>query len=158
MAYYHTHGIDTRIVRIFNTYGPRMHLDDGRVVPNFIQQALSGKPLTIYGDGLQTRSFCYVDDLIEGIIRLLLSDEHNPVNIGNPVETTILEFAETINKIVGNIAGVSFLPGERLTSDPQRRRPDITRARNLLGWEPRTDLETGIKKTIPYFRLKMGLI
>jgi dTDP-glucose 4,6-dehydratase len=158
MAYYHTHGIDTRIVRIFNTYGPRMHLDDGRVVPNFIQQALLGKPLTIYGDGLQTRSFCYVDDLINGIIRLLFSNEHQPVNIGNPVETTILEFAETINRIVGNKAGVAYHPSERLESDPQRRRPDITRARQVLGWEPRINLEDGITKTIPYFRSKMGLV
>jgi len=158
MAYHHAHGIDTRIVRIFNTYGPRMHLDDGRVVPNFIQQALMGKPLTIYGDGMQTRSFCYVDDLVEGIIRLLLSEEHDPVNIGNPVETTILEFAETINRIVGNRAGVAFLPAERLESDPQRRRPDITRARNILGWEPKINLEEGIGKTIPYFRSKLGLV
>lgn len=157
MAYYHAHGIDTRIVRIFNTYGPRMHLDDGRVVPNFIQQAIQGKPLTIYGDGMQTRSFCYVDDLINGIIRLFFSTEHQPVNIGNPVETTILEFAETINRIVGNKAGVVFHPGERLDSDPQRRRPDISRARQVLGWEPRIDLEEGITKTIPYFRVKMGL-
>lgn len=157
MAYYQTHGIDTRIVRIFNTYGPRMHLDDGRVVPNFIQQALYGKPLTIYGDGMQTRSFCYVDDLVDGIMRLFFSEEHLPVNIGNPVETTILEFAETINRIVGNKSGVAFLPGERLESDPQRRRPDITKARHLLGWEPRIDLNEGIAKTIPYFRKKMGL-
>lgn len=157
MAYYQAHGIDTRIVRIFNTYGPRMRLDDGRVVPNFIQQALRGQPLTIYGDGLQTRSFCFVDDLIEGIIRLLFSDEHLPVNIGNPVESTILEFAETINRIVGNHAGVVYLPGERLESDPQRRKPDITRARHLLGWEPQINLETGIVKTVPYFRSKMGL-
>ena len=158
MAYHHAHGIDTRIVRIFNTYGPRMHLDDGRVVPNFIQQALVGKPLTIYGDGMQTRSFCYVDDLIEGIIRLLLSEEHDPVNIGNPVETTILEFAETINRIVGNRAGIAFLPAERLESDPQRRRPDITRARNILGWEPTINLEEGIGNIIPYFRSKLGLV
>jgi dTDP-glucose 4,6-dehydratase len=157
MAYHHAHGIDTRIVRIFNTYGPRMHLDDGRVVPNFIQQALVGKPLTIYGDGMQTRSFCYVDDLVEGIIRLLLSEEHDPVNIGNPVETTILEFADTINRIVGNRTGVAFLPAERLESDPQRRRPDITRARNILGWEPKINLEEGITKTIPYFRSKLGM-
>jgi dTDP-glucose 4,6-dehydratase len=126
-------------------------------VPNLIQQALLGRPLTIYGDGMQTRSFCYVDDLIDGIIRLLFSDEHQPVNIGNPVETTILEFAETINRIVGNKAGVAFLPGERLESDPQRRRPDITKARRLLGWEPRINLEEGLAKTIPYFRSKIGL-
>jgi dTDP-glucose 4,6-dehydratase len=140
IAYHNYHGIDTRIVRIFNTYGPRMHLDDGRVVPNFIQQALLGRPLTIYGDGMQTRSFCYVDDLIEGIIRLLYSDEHLPVNIGNPVETTILEFADTINRLVGNSAGVTILPGQRLDSDPQRRRPDITRAKEILGWEPHINL------------------
>jgi dTDP-glucose 4,6-dehydratase len=158
IAYHNYHGIDTRIVRIFNTYGPRMHLDDGRVVPNFIQQALLGRPLTIYGDGMQTRSFCYVDDLIEGIIRLLYSDEHLPVNIGNPVETTILEFADTINRLVGNSAGVTILPGQRLDSDPQRRRPDITRAKEILGWEPHINLEAGITKTVPYFRKKMGLV
>jgi dTDP-glucose 4,6-dehydratase len=135
-----------------------MHLDDGRVVPNFIQQALLGRPLTIYGDGMQTRSFCYVDDLIEGIIRLLYSDEHLPVNIGNPVETTILEFADTINRLVGNSAGVTILPGQRLDSDPQRRRPDITRAKEILGWEPHINLEAGISKTVPYFRKKMGLV
>jgi len=158
MAYYQAHGIDTRIVRIFNTYGPRMRLDDGRVVPNFIQQAILGKPLTVYGNGMQTRSFCFVDDMIEGIIGLLLSDEHLPVNIGNPVESTILEFAETINRIVGNQAGVVFLPGERLDSDPQQRRPDISRARQILGWEPQVNLEVGITKTVPYFRSKLGLV
>ena len=157
MAYHRYHGIDTRIVRIFNTYGPRMHLDDGRVVPNFLQQALKGEPLTVYGDGMQTRSFCYVDDLVEGIVRLLYSDEHMPVNIGNPVETTILEFAETINRMIGNQAGVEFKPGLRLGSDPQRRRPNITRARQILGWEPKVSLEAGLMKTIPYFKQKMGL-
>jgi dTDP-glucose 4,6-dehydratase len=157
MAYHRYHGINTRIVRIFNTYGPRMHLDDGRVVPNFLQQALNGEPLTVYGDGMQTRSFCYVDDLVEGIVRLLHSDEHMPVNIGNPVETTILEFAETINRLVGNPAGVMFKPALRLGSDPQRRRPDITRARALLSWEPKVNLEEGLARTIPYFRQKMGL-
>lgn len=157
MAYHRFHGIDTRIARIFNTYGPRMHLDDGRVVPNFIQQALRNEPLTVYGDGQQTRSFCYVEDLVEGIVRLLLSDEHLPVNIGNPVELTILEFAEKINEIVGNQAGIVFIPGDRLESDPQRRRPDITRARTILGWEPRFSLEAGLLKTIPYFRRKLGL-
>ena len=156
MAYHRFHGIDTRIVRIFNTYGPRMHLDDGRAVPNFIQQALRGEPLTVYGDGQQTRSFCYVEDLVEGIVRLLLSDEHLPVNIGNPVELTILEFAEKINKIIGNQAGIAFIPGDRLESDPQRRRPDITRARTILGWEPKISLEAGLLKTIPYFRQKLG--
>ena len=157
MAYHRYHGIDTRIVRIFNTYGPRMHLDDGRVVPNFLQQALMGEPLTVYGDGMQTRSFCYVDDLIEGIVRLLYSDEHMPVNIGNPVETTILEFAEVINRLVGNPAGVVFKPALRLGSDPQRRRPDITRAREILGWEPHVSLQEGLMKIIPYFKHKMGL-
>jgi dTDP-glucose 4,6-dehydratase len=157
MAYHRFHGINTRIARIFNTYGPRMHLDDGRVVPNFLQQALRGEPLTVYGDGQQTRSFCFVDDLVEGIVRLLLSDEHLPVNIGNPVELTILEFAEKINKIVGNQAGIVFIPGDRLESDPQRRRPDITRARTILGWEPNFSLDDGLLKTIPYFRQKLGL-
>src|SRR4030043_511849 len=157
MAYHRYHGIDTRIVRIFNTYGPRMHLDDGRVVPNFIQQSLRGEPLTIYGDGQQTRSFCYVEDLVDGMIKLLESEEHLPVNMGNPEEITILEFAERINAIVGNRAGIIFKPSERLESDPQRRRPDITRARDILGWEPRINLEEGIAKTIPYFRSKIGL-
>ncbi len=157
MAYHRFHGIDTRVARIFNTYGPKMHLDDGRVVPNFLQQALCGQPLTVYGDGQQTRSFCYVDDLVEGIIRLLFSDEHQPVNIGNPVELTILEFAEMINKLVGNQAGVIYKPAERLESDPQRRRPDITRARTALGWEPQVSVEEGLQRTIPYFRQKLGL-
>jgi dTDP-glucose 4,6-dehydratase len=158
MAYHRFHGIDTRIVRIFNTYGPRMHLDDGRVVPNFIQQALRGEPLTIYGDGHQTRSFCYVTDLVEGIIKLLFSNEHMPVNIGNPIELTILEFAEKINAVVGNTAGIVFKPGERMESDPQRRRPDITRARTILGWDPKFSVDDGLQKTIPYFREKLGLL
>jgi dTDP-glucose 4,6-dehydratase len=157
MAYHRFHGLDTRIVRIFNTYGPRMHLDDGRVVPNFIQQALRGEPLTVYGDGQQTRSFCYVDDLIDGIVRLMESDEHFPVNIGNPVEVTVLEFAEKINAIVNNSYGVQLLPADRLESDPQRRRPDITRAQSILGWEPKVSLEEGLARTIPYFRTKLGL-
>ena len=157
MAYHRAHGIDTRIVRIFNTFGPRMHLDDGRVVPNFLQQALRHEPLTIYGDGKQTRSFCYVDDLIEGIARLLYSDEQNPVNLGNPVETTILEFAEIINRLTGNPSGVVFKPESRTGSDPQRRQPDITRARKILGWEPKITLEEGLLLIIPYFRQKLGL-
>lgn len=157
MAYHRFHGIDTRIVRIFNTYGPRMRLDDGRVVPNFVQQALRGEPLTVYGDGLQTRSFCFVNDLIEGIYRLMLSDEHDPVNIGNPQETTILQFAETINRLVGNRAGIETRPAQRLGDDPQRRRPDITRAREILHWEPKYSLEEGLLQTIPYFKQKMGL-
>ncbi len=157
MAYHRYHGIDTRIVRIFNTFGPRMHLDDGRVVPNFLQQALRHEPLTVYGDGEQTRSFCYVDDLIEGIVRLLYSDEHMPVNIGNPVETTIKEFAEIINSLVGNPAGIIYKPALRLEGDPQRRQPDITRAEQILHWQPKVPLEEGIQKTIPYFRAKMGV-
>ncbi len=136
MAYHRFHGVNTRIVRIFNTYGPRMHIDDGRVVPNFLKQAICHEPLTVYGDGGQTRSFCYVDDLVEGIYRLLLSDENEPVNIGNPVETSILEFAETINRLTGNPAGIIFMPGARTESDPQRRQPDISRARQILNWEP----------------------
>jgi dTDP-glucose 4,6-dehydratase len=157
MAYHRFHGIDTRIVRIFNTYGPRMHLEDGRVVPNFIQQALRGEPLTVYGDGSQTRSFCYVDDLIEGIVRLLYSNEHLPVNLGNPEETSILEFAEVINRIVGNKAGIVFRPQARLEGDPQRRQPDIQRAKEILGWQPRVSMEDGLRETIAYFRYKMGL-
>lgn len=157
MAYHRFHGLDTRIVRIFNTYGPRMHVDDGRVVPNFIQQALMGQPLTVYGDGQQTRSFCYVDDLISGIVKLLFSDESSPVNIGNPVETTILEFAETINRLTKNAGGTIFKPEQRLSGDPQRRQPDITRAGQILDWEPQVSLEEGIHKTIPYFREKLEL-
>jgi len=157
MAYHRFHGLDTRIVRIFNTFGPRMRLDDGRVVPNFIKQALLGEPLTVYGDGSQTRSFCYVDDLVEGIVRLLYSDEHQPVNIGNPVEITILEFADMINKIIGNPAGVQYHPGQRGEGDPQRRQPDITRARQLLNWEPVVPTAEGISRTIPYFKTEMGL-
>ncbi len=157
MAYHRFHGVDTRIVRIFNTYGPRMHLDDGRVVPNFLQQAIKEQPLTVYGDGSQTRSFCYVDDLIEGIYRLLLSDYHQPVNIGNPVETTILEFAERINAITGNKAGIIFKEDARGEGDPQQRQPDISQARDILGWEPKISLEEGLMKTIPYFKSKMGL-
>jgi dTDP-glucose 4,6-dehydratase len=157
LAYHRYHGIDTRIVRIFNTYGPRMRLDDGRVVPNFIQQALRQEPLTVFGDGLQTRSFCFVKDLIDGIYRLLLSDEHMPVNIGNPQEISMLEFAETINRISANPGGTIIQPQHRLGDDPQRRQPDITRARQILGWEPKISLEEGIRLTIPYFKAKLNL-
>lgn len=157
MAYHRFHNIDTRIVRIFNTYGPRMRLDDGRVVPNFIQQALRGEPLTIYGDGEQTRSFCYVDDLIEGIYRLMLSDFHEPVNIGNPSETSIIEFAELVNDIIDNKAGTVTKIAKRLGNDPQRRQPDITRAREIINWEPKISLKEGLMKTIPYFRNKLGI-
>jgi dTDP-glucose 4,6-dehydratase len=157
MAYHRFHCLDTRIVRIFNTYGPRMRLDDGRVVPNFIQQALKKEPLTIYGDGSQTRSFSYVNDLIDGIYQLLLSNEHMPVNIGNPTEISILEFAQAINSLIGNEAGIKQIPAARLGDDPQRRQPDIQRAREILGWEPVTSLDAGLKNTIPYFREKLGI-
>ena len=156
MAYHRAHQVDTRIVRIFNTYGPRMDLEDGRALPNLLKQALLGQPLTVYGDGGQTRSFCYVDDLIDGIVALLYSDEHLPVNIGNPVEMTILQFAEAINRITGNSAGVTFMDA-RSVRDPQQRQPDITRARTLLKWEPKVNLEEGLAKTIPYFKSKLGL-
>lgn len=157
MAYHRTHDIDTRIVRIFNTYGPRMDLEDGRALPNFLKQALLGQPLTVYGDGGQTRSFCYVDDLIDGIVKLLHANEHLPVNIGNQHEMTILQFAETINQIVGNKAGITFVEDARSVRDPQQRQPDIRRAREILKWEPKVSLEEGIHKTIPYFKKKLGL-
>jgi dTDP-glucose 4,6-dehydratase len=157
MAYHRFHGLDTRIVRIFNTFGPRMRLDDGRAVPNFIQQALRGEELTIYGDGQQSRAFCYVDDLVDGIYRLMMSDEHDPVNIGNPAELTMIELAEKINQIIGNKAPVKLKAASRLGDDPQRRRPDITRAKQILGWEPHISLEQGLINTIPYFKAKLGL-
>jgi dTDP-glucose 4,6-dehydratase len=157
MAYHRAHGVDTRIVRIFNTYGPRMDLEDGRALPNLLKQALLGQPLTVYGDGSQTRSFCYVDDLINGIIKLLYSDEHLPVNIGNQHEMTILQFAETINQIVGNKAAITFVKDARSVRDPQQRQPDITRARQILAWEPKISLAEGIRKTIPYFEQKLGI-
>ncbi len=152
MAYHRTHGVDTRIARIFNTYGPRMRLDDGRVVPNFIGQALRGEPLTVYGDGSQTRSFCYVSDLIEGIYRLLMSDYNLPVNIGNPSEMSILQFAELVNRLTANPAGIVFKDDLRIKGDPQTRQPDITRARAILGWEPVVDLPHGLEMTIAYFK------
>ncbi len=152
MAYHRFHNVNTAIVRIFNTYGPRMHIDDGRVVPNFIHQALQGQPLTIYGDGKQTRSFCYVDDLIDGIVKLLLSKEHEPVNIGNDTETSMNEFAEIINRLTGNTAGVTYLPDRRGEGDPQRRQPDTARARAVLGWQPQVALEDGLQRTIAYFK------
>jgi dTDP-glucose 4,6-dehydratase len=157
MAYHRFHEVDTRIIRIFNTYGPRMQIEDGRVVPNFITQALKGEPLTIFGDGNQSRSFCYVSDLIEGIYRLLESDAHQPINVGNPYEISVLEFASVINKITGNKAGVKYLSERRTEGDPQRRQPDITRARKLLDWEPTTSLEDGLARTIEYFKDALGL-
>ena len=153
MAYHRFHHLDTRIVRIFNTYGPRMRMDDGRVVPNFILQGLRREPLTVFGDGSQTRSFCYVSDLIEGIYNLLLSEEHMPVNIGNPQEISILQFAEEINRLTENSQGIILKKDKRLGDDPQRRQPDITRAKTLLNWEPKVGLIEGLSKTIEYFKL-----
>jgi dTDP-glucose 4,6-dehydratase len=155
MAYHRYHGVDTRIVRIFNTFGPRMRLNDGRVVPNFVAQALQGRPLTVYGDGQQTRSFCYVSDLVEGVYRLLLSDEHMPTNIGNPREMTVLQFAQIINAITGNAAGIVF-EDKRIQGDPQTRRPDISKARRVLNaWEPKVEIEDGLRRTVDYFRKVM---
>jgi dTDP-glucose 4,6-dehydratase len=151
MAYHRFHGLDTRIVRIFNTYGPRMRLRDGRVVPNFIAQAIKGEPVTVYGDGSQTRSFQYVSDLIEGIYRLLHSDETEPVNIGNPGEFSIKEFAELVNRITANSAGVVY-KDLRTQDDPQIRQPDISKARRVLDWAPVVSLEEGLTRTIPWFR------
>lgn len=155
MAYHRYHHLDTRIVRIFNTYGPRMRLDDGRAVPNFILQGLKKEPLTVYGDGMQTRSFCYVSDLIAGIYKLLMSDEHMPVNIGNPQEITILKFAEEINLLTSNPHGILLKKDLRLGDDPQRRQPDITRAKTLLNWEPVVGLIEGLSKTIDYFKTEL---
>ncbi|MGD8627766.1 MAG: SDR family oxidoreductase [bacterium] len=149
-AYHRTHGVDTKIARIFNTFGPRMRSGDGRVVPNFITQALAGKPLTVYGDGKQTRSFCYVGDLVEGIYRLLVSEVNEPVNVGNPREMTILDFATKIAELTGCGSDIVFEPLP--VDDPKVRQPDISRARELLGWEPKVPLEEGLKKTIDYFK------
>jgi dTDP-glucose 4,6-dehydratase len=150
MAYHRYYGVNTHLVRIFNTYGPRLQANDGRVISNFMVQALQGQPLTIYGDGSQTRSFCYVSDLIEGIVRLSRSDEHLPVNIGNPEEWTILECAKEILAVTGAETDIVFQPLPQ--DDPTRRRPDITRARNLLGWEPRIKLREGLEKSLSYFK------
>ncbi len=156
MAYHRKHGLRTRIIRIFNTYGPRMALNDGRVVPNFVKQAVENKPLTVYGDGKATRSFCYVTDLVDGMLRLLWSDEINPVNIGNPREMTITEFAQAVLAAAGpsSKSKIEYVnpKAERVADDPQRRRPDITRARTLLGWEPKVLLEDGLRETLASFR------
>lgn len=156
MAYQRFHAVETRIVRIFNTFGPRMRLRDGRVVPNFIAQSLKGEPLTAYGDGMQTRSFQYVSDLVEGVYRLLLSDEKEPVNIGNPGEFTVKGFAELVNSITGNTAGIIY-KDLRTQDDPQVRQPDISKARRVLDWEPKISLEEGIRQTIPWFREQLKL-
>jgi len=150
MAYHRYHGMRTHIARIFNTYGPRMALKDGRVVPAFLDQALRGEPLTVYGDGLQTRSFCYVADLVEGLVRLGSSEEHEPVNLGNPVELTILEFADRIRRLMGSNLEVVFRPLPE--DDPRKRRPDISKAKRILGWEPKVSLEDGLQQTVEYFR------
>ncbi len=153
MAYHRYHGVDTKIVRIFNTYGPRMRLNDGRAVPAFMSQVLRNQDVTVFGDGSQTRSFTYITDLVDGIIRLMLSSENDPVNIGNPVEMTIKQIAETIIKMTGSTSKIVYRPLP--TDDPKQRRPDITRARTLLGWEPKVQLEEGLVKTIEYFRTKV---
>ncbi len=153
-AYRRKFGMDAKIVRIFNTYGPRMRLKDGRVVPAFISQALRGEPLTVFGDGKQTRSFCYVSDLIDGIFKLSVSEQSGPINVGNPIERTMLEFAEEILKATGSASAVVHVPLPT-ADDPKQRRPDITKARTLLGWEPRVPLEEGLKETIAYFKTKL---
>jgi dTDP-glucose 4,6-dehydratase len=154
MAYHRYHGLDTHIVRIFNTYGPRMRLNDGRALPNFLFQALVGEPITVYGDGKQTRSFCYVSDLLDGIYRLLESNEHEPTNIGNAQEITILEFAERVRKLVGVKTPIVFHPLPQ--DDPKQRCPDITKAKRLLNWEPKVTLEDGLQRTYEYFREKVA--
>ncbi|HZQ23232.1 MAG TPA: UDP-glucuronic acid decarboxylase family protein [Terriglobales bacterium] len=156
MAYRRYHNVDTRIVRIFNTYGPRMQLSDGRVVPNFMKQALRGEPLTVYGDGSQTRSFCYVSDEIEGFIRLAKSSEHEPVNIGNPDEFTILECAEKVLAVTGSKSEIRYEPLPQ--DDPKQRRPDISKAKRLLGWEPKIDLDTGLRMSLNYFQQMVALL
>jgi len=157
MAYHRYHSVDTRIARIFNTYGPRMRMDDGRVVPNFICQAIRGEPLTVYDTGERTRSFCYVDDLVEGIVRLLHSNETLPVNLGNPIEMSVLDFAKVVVQLAGSQSEIKFIipQDERTKDDPKTRRPDISKARRVLGWEPQAPLETGLQKTIEYFRGKV---
>lgn len=154
MAYHRYHGVDTRIARIFNTYGPRMRSDDGRVVSNFVTQALRGEPLTVYDDGSRTRSFCYVSDMVEGLYRLLLSDEVYPVNLGNPNEMTVLEFARKVLEISGSSSEIIYIAptDERTKDDPQVRRPDIGKARRVLNWEPKVSLEEGLRKTVEWFR------
>jgi dTDP-glucose 4,6-dehydratase len=158
MAYHRHHGVETRIVRIFNTYGPRMRSDDGRVVPNFIRQALSGEPLTVYDDGTRTRSFCYVSDLVEGTVRLLMSDEVSPVNMGNPREMSILDFAHRVLDVTGSASKIAYVQpsDERTKDDPMVRQPDISRARRVLGWEPEVTLEEGLTRTVDWFRQHRG--
>lgn len=154
MAYHHYHGLNTRIARIFNTYGPRMRLNDGRVVPNFITQALKGEGLTVYGEGDQTRSFLYIEDLIRGLHRLCEVDHHIPVNLGNPFEMTVLDFAKKILELTGSKSPIVFRPLPQ--DDPRVRQPDISKARQILNWEPQIPLDEGLKKTVEYFREQLG--
>lgn len=154
MAYHRVHGVDTRIVRIFNTYGPRMRLEDGRAIPSFICQALRGEDITVFGDGSQTRSFCYISDLVEGIYRVLMSGESRPVNLGNPQELTILELAQEIIRLTGSQSKIIFHPLPQ--DDPKRRQPDITRARHLCGWEPKVEFRAGLMATVEYFKAKLA--
>lgn len=151
MAYHRKFGLRTNIARIFNTYGPRMKLDDGRVVPAFLSQALKGLPLTVFGDGTQTRSFCYVDDLVDGLCRLMLSDEREPVNLGNPEEITLLEFAERIQRLLGTASPLEFHPLPE--NDPTRRQPDISKAKRILDWQPKIGLEEGLSRTVKSFSI-----
>ena len=153
MAYHRMHSIDTKIVRIFNTYGPRMRLRDGRIVPNFVRQALEGQPLTVYGDGSQTRSFCFVTDLVDGIYKLMMSDEHLPTNVGNPREFTVLEFAELVKKMTNSQSAIEFMPLPQ--DDPKQRKPDISKAQRVLGWEPKIEIEEGLQQTLDYFASRL---
>jgi len=156
MAYHNFHGVQTRIIRIFNTYGPRMRLDDGRALPTFMSQALRGENVTVFGDGSQTRSFCYVDDLVDGIYRLLLSDYHKPVNIGNPVEISLKEFAEEVVELVGNDVKIVYEPLPQ--DDPKQRKPNITKAKEILNWEPKVDRKEGLRRTLEYFKANIDQI
>lgn len=154
MAYHRQHGLDTKIVRIFNTYGPRMRLRDGRIVPNFMRQALEGEPMTVYGDGNQTRSFCFATDLVDGIYKLMMSDEHMPTNIGNPTEFTVMEFAQLVKKLAGSNSAIEFQPLPQ--DDPRQRKPDISKAQRVLGWEPKVGIEQGLKQTLAFFQTQLN--
>jgi len=156
MAYHRYHGLDTRIARIFNTYGPRMRIDDGRVIPTFMTQALKGEDITVFGDGTQTRSICYIDDLVDGIFKLLMSDYVYPINLGNPDEVTILQLAQEIKELTGSKSKIVFKPLP--PDDPKVRRPDITKAREILGWEPKVPRSEGLKRTLEYFKQKLGTV